>query len=250
MMLWYKAWRETRTRFLLSAFALAGFCLLVVLFQSRLREWLGILPPWRGQTYNQHIYAAIFSGTAKSIFVLLLPFLGLGGLLRERARGSAAFTLALPLSRTRLVGTHAAVGLAQVAVLAFLPALLVPALSPLVGQSYPFAQALCFGTLWFCGGILIFALAVFFSALLSGEYTAPVACFALLFLEAGANAWPPLQPYHTNLLRNMGGLDWVYLDAQQNAVLTSLPWARLALLAVLALGLLLASVAVTRRQDF
>jgi hypothetical protein len=59
------------------------------------------------------------------LFQLMVIFLELGGLFRERAHHTAVFTPALPVSRVQLVAAHAAVGLAEMAVLALLPALLI-----------------------------------------------------------------------------------------------------------------------------
>jgi hypothetical protein len=56
--------------------------------------------------------------------------LALGGLRREHAAGTAAFTLALPVSRMRLGAVRVATGWLQVGALACIPLLIVPALSP------------------------------------------------------------------------------------------------------------------------
>jgi hypothetical protein len=79
---------------------------------------------------------------------MLAPVLGFGGLQRERAHGSASFTLALPVSRLALIAARAAVGLLEILALALLPVILVPALSKFVGEAYPLSQALEFSLLW------------------------------------------------------------------------------------------------------
>ena len=87
---------------------------------------------------------------------MLALLLGVGGLKRERDYGTSGFMLALPVSRFRLVSARAFIGIAEVALLAFLPALLIPALSPLEGQVYPWSQAFQFGLLWAAGGAFLF----------------------------------------------------------------------------------------------
>ena len=245
MMLWYKAWLESRTRFVISAAALASFCLFVVLFQSQIRSQHELPPGLRSVAYSQYIYNFIY-GTAKGLFAMfILPFLGAGGLLRERAYGTAAFTLALPVSRPRLVTARAGVGLLELAVLSLLPAFLVPGLSPLVHQSYPLSQTLHFSALWFGYGTVVFAIAFLLSAALPGEFTAPAACIIVIFVEDPialrfAPSW--------KLLWIMSDVRW---DAQHNLLHSGpTPWMSLVVATLIALGMLVTASLLTRRQDF
>lgn len=242
MMLWYKAWRESRIRFAMIALAVAAVCLYAVLFHDQ---------DLHGRTYNEHIYNLIYSGTAKGVFAFLVIFLGLGGLLRERAHRTAIFTLALPVSRVRLILTQIAVGLAEMAALALLPALLISSLSPLVHQTFPLAEALHFSVLWFGCGTIIFASAFFLSVVFGGEYTAPVACYIALISQALVAQWAPLRPYRLNLLWTMGEFGTMRWDSQHNVLLSSpLPWVRLLIIALIASGLFALSARITQRQDF
>src|SRR5262249_39681944 len=249
MMLWCKAWWESRARFVISAAALAGFCLFTVLFQSQMRAHQGLLPGFRSVTYSDYIYKFIYAGTAKGLFVVfILPFLGAGGVLRERAYGTAHFTLALPVSRWRLVATPGGVGLLELAVLALLPAFLIPSLSPLVHQSYPFAQAVHFSVLWFSCGTIIFATTFILSALVGGEFTAPMACIILLFLQDPvvlhlAPSW--------KIVWIMGEFRGMHWDAQRHLLVSGpLPWVRLLVLMLIAFSLLALAIRVTQRKDF
>ena len=108
-------------------------------------------------------------------------FIGLGGLLRERRRGTAPFTLALPASRTHLILSQMAVGSLEVVAIAALPLLLIPTLSPLVHESYPVSESLHFALLWMAGGLMIFGASFLCSVLLSGDYTAMIVAFLDLF---------------------------------------------------------------------
>jgi hypothetical protein len=99
-MLWYKAWIESRTRFTLIAVALTLFCAGVVLFHGQTEPLLtDALHGLRSSTFSEHVYRLVYSGTAKGRFAILVIFLGLGGLGRERTHGTAIFTLALPVTR-------------------------------------------------------------------------------------------------------------------------------------------------------
>src|SRR5437016_2783429 len=148
-MLWRKAWLESQARFFIGAITLVGLCMLFVVFQTMPRSE-GTL------TYSAYIWRTVYRGYIREIFVLLVLLLGLGGLLIERENGTATFTLALPVSRFRLTGVRAGVGLFQVILLASIPAVLIPALSGFVHQSYPPAQSLYFFSLWtFSGAVLL-----------------------------------------------------------------------------------------------
>jgi ABC-2 type transport system permease protein len=251
-MLWYKAWVESRTRFLLIAVCLTLFCAAVVLFHGQTESVLtDALRGLRSRTFSEHIYELVYSGTAKGMFAILVIFLGQGGLGRERTHGTAIFTLALPSTRLQIVITQMAVGLLELAILSLLPALLIPPLSPLVHQYYPFTQALHFSVLWFCCGSVIFAASFFLSVVLAGEYTAPVACFLIMMLDAGSSGLPAVRAWHLNLMWTMGDFATMHWDPGPNLLLSApLPWARLAVIALLTLCLLAAAVRSTRKQDF
>src|SRR2546429_4472573 len=140
MMLWYKAWRESQTRFLLSVVTIAGLCAAFVVFHVVFHsQGAGISD--RPLTYMEYIWRIVYKGYLRELFVMLALLLGIGGLLRERDHGTAGFTLALPVSRLYVAAARAAVGLLEVAALSLVPALVIPALSPLVGQFYPWPQA-------------------------------------------------------------------------------------------------------------
>lgn len=239
MMLFYKAWRDTRTRFLTGLLALSVFFLFIVLYRP---EMMGALSRLGERAYPEYI-DGLLGSFGKMIFSLLAIFLGLGGLLRERAHRTAVFTLALPVSRAQLLGAHAAVGLAEVAVLALLPAMLIPPLSSLVYHSYPMERALTFSLLWFACGTVIFALSFFLSVVLKGEYTAPIACFVVLALNARLSNWHSIHPSRLNLMRTMGAPSDISLQAG------TFPWTDLSVMLLIALALFAAGARITRRQS-
>src|SRR5206468_5507989 len=77
--------------------------------------------------------------------------------------GAALFTMSLPASRRRLVGVRAAAGLAEFFVLAFVPCLLIPLLSPTVGESYAVGSAIVHGVCAFIAGAVFFGVALLLS---------------------------------------------------------------------------------------
>ena len=250
-MLWYKAWRESRARFAIIAITLIGFCSFVVLFRHRIQADGGpTLSILRSRDFSQYIYKLIYSGTARGIFTLLIIFLGLGGILRERRYRTAIFTLALPLSRRQLLVTQMLVGLSELAALSLIPAALIPLLSLLVHQSYPLAQALHFSTLWFTCGSIVFAAAFLLSVVFEGEYTTPVLCIVALWLQSLAAIWGPLKPYRLNLMWTMGDSTMRWNPQRTFLISGPLPWARLLVIMLIAFAMLVLAARITEKQDF
>jgi ABC-2 type transport system permease protein len=104
MMLFYKAWCESRIRFLMCAAAVALLC--VTLVVRALTQFP--VPQNPNILYTAFVWAIAFAGPVvggNAIgFTYMALLLGLGGLQRERAARTAVFTLGLPLTRSRLVG--------------------------------------------------------------------------------------------------------------------------------------------------
>jgi len=251
-MLWWKAWRESRVRFLLIALMLSSLCAFAVLFEPYIRQHQLPIPlALRKGAYAEYIYNLIFAGTAKGVFAILAIFLGLGGLQRERAHNTVGFTLALPVSRLRVIGIQIAVGMIELATLVLIPTILIPGLSTLMHRSYPLALALHFSVLWFFGGLIIFATSLLLSVTTHGEYTAPVACYLALVIHTFVAAWHPLAPYRLNLLWIMGEFRAMHWDATQSLLQPPpLSWPRMSVMVLVAFVLFTAAVRVTYRQDF
>ena len=252
-MLWYKAWRESRTRFAIAAFTLVGFCLFAVLFRNQNREsGKLVIPVLRSSIFSERIYGLVYGGTAKGAFAILTIFLGLGGLLRERRNRTAIFTLSLPVSRFRLIGTQMVVGLSEIAALSLLPAVLIPSLSKFVYESYPLAEALHFSMLWFACGSIIFAAAFLMSVVLGGEYTAPVVCYIALVLQALILPTTALgRRYRLNLLWTMGEFGRMHWDSQNKFLVSdALSWGRLLIVMLIALCMLVLAYRIANKQDF
>jgi ABC-2 type transport system permease protein len=245
-MLWYKAWRESRLRFIVSVVSLATACLLIVAYQkAELAQAQELV------TYAEYVWVWTYRGGVKNLFILLVPLLGLGGLLRERAYGTVAFTLALPVTRLQLVRTRAAMGLVQMGVLALLPAVLIPTISPLVHQSYPFSQAIRFSLLWIDCGTVLIAMAFLLSSLLGGEFSAMVATYVGLFSYIYVSRSPVLRSYaFIDLWRIMGGYEMPYFRSDSYQLTGSLPWGMLSGIALLSLTTLVLAVYIVQRRDF
>jgi len=201
MMLFYKAWLESRARFLLGLLAIAGLSAVFVLFNHDVRT----VVTDHDMSYGEYIWRGIFKGQLRDIYVILTLLLGLGGLDRERSYGTAVHTLALPVSRWRLIAARGMTGIIETAVLAALPASLVPALSPFIHETYSWQLALQFGALWTVGGILIFAIGFLASVLFAGEYSAAIAAIVVLFGYSITTDLPGVEHYLVDIHDVMNG---------------------------------------------
>jgi ABC-type transport system involved in multi-copper enzyme maturation permease subunit len=176
-MLAYKAWRETRGRFLLSAAALGWFCSVFVLFRP-------VAAAAARRPFADFVIDAIYAGSVRNIYVVLVLALGLGGLTEELAKGSAVFTLALPVTRTQVVVSRAMIGLLEVLTLALVPTMAIVGLSPFVGETFSVLRAGLYSTQWAVTGSVLFAVAFLLSVWVKGAYTSLMAAI----LVAGAYA--------------------------------------------------------------
>ncbi len=249
MMLWYKAWWETRTRFLIGLGTLTALCLIVVAFEGAIRTRMGATTAPLN-TYAGYVHRVIYSSGGRFLFLLFVLVLGLGGLRAEQEQGTACLTLALPVRRWHVVGVRAAVGFCEMMFLALLPVVVIPAVSPLVHQTYPVAQAMQFSLLWIAAYSLLFATTFLVSALLSGPYTSFLVAWVLFVAHAVIASVPRLRPFRLNLQWITSGLGMPYFDAQTALLVGPLPWTRLLVMGTLSLILVALAAGLTERRDF
>lgn len=177
-MLWYKAWLETRSRFL------AGLVLLTIMAAGTVFDYpqvVKLLPLAEtidtssatgrairasadlSREYRGHVWLHWFRQNLAQMGTLFAVLLASGGLLSHTA--GTLFTLSLPVSRTRLLGTRAAMGLAELLVLAIVPSLLIPMLSPAIGQTYSLTGVVIHGVCLFVVAGIFFSLAFLLSTM-------------------------------------------------------------------------------------
>lgn len=253
-MLWYKAWVESRVRFLLAASVTLVACTASVVWHDPLQSFLAARSP-SVDTYISYIYRVWYAGFARTLFMIFAVILGLGGLLRERELGTATFTLALPFSRVRLMLVRATAGLLEVAALAAIPAIVGIAVSPLVHQRYPAAQAVEFALLWSAGGGALFGVAFLASACLAGEYTAFVVAEVVLFGHTVSTqftriAHPATRPYLFTVQEIMSGFHMAYFDSRARLLVGPFPVVPVTMLALVTCALIGCAILSTVREDF
>ena len=171
-MLWYKSWLETRWRFVIGLVLLMLSACGTVLTYPEVLQAAAAGAPGRSERRDRPArrggdgavaqlprLCVVERGSGRTCSRCgrsLRVLLGTGGLLSQASGGGALFTLSLPVSRNRLLGVRAATGLAELLVLAFVPSLLLPVLSPAIGQTYGIGDALVHAACMFIGGHRVF----------------------------------------------------------------------------------------------
>lgn len=255
--LWNKVWLETRWRFI------AGVVLLTMLAGAKVFEWVAtehLLPQVNADLISSNasgfVAAAIrdaidvqsefrgfiwyraFRDNLTGLGIVFAVLLGCGGLVSETSKGSALFTLSLPVSRRELFTARAGVGLAQCFAVAMIPPLTLPILAPAIGQQFGIVDALAHGLCLFVGGALFFSLATYLSTLIADIWRPLVIALAIACAVAIASFAVP----QLNVFGVMNGETYYRTGA--------LPWTGLLASAVVATALLYSASETLERRDF
>src|SRR5437762_2735644 len=109
-MVWYKAWLESRVRFLIAITLVAALFAFDIAQARIVMPQLGLAPT----DFNQFVWRISFT---RGAFICALGTLILcpGGLLRENVLGTALFTLSLPISRRKWLASRTLVALMEAA---------------------------------------------------------------------------------------------------------------------------------------
>ncbi len=237
-MLWYKAWLETRSRFLISLCGMVALSSYYVYNEAQ-----GVKFAHAGWYYRA---LHVGNGLIAAMWVAAIMFLMMGGLLRERAVGTASFTLTLPVSRMRLMRVRILLGLLQAVVLAVVPWAAMFVVSNTFGMRTAISQAVFHVILLAGGGTIFFAVALLVSSLIEGEYTAPAVSFGILFADViafGNKTFKAYSPWNF-----MVGTE--YFDRTSELLVGSIPWLHVlanVLVAALLTGI---SVRAIQRKEF
>ena len=181
-MLWYKAWLDTRWRFVIPLVVLVvnvwGLILEYPPVADLLRS-VQLQPDALAQsgalgrailesvgaerTYRGYIWYQWFRNNLSQLSILFAVLLGSGNLLSGAA--GTLFTLSLPRSRHAWLATRAVLGLGQSLTLALVPSVAVVFLSPLIGQHYALADAMVHAVCVFIVSAMFFGLALLLSTI-------------------------------------------------------------------------------------
>jgi len=255
-MLWYKSWLETRWRFLIGLALLICSTAGVILIHPRLMALMPMadtIDPVGelgqrikesvdlSRTYRGYVWSQLFRQNLTQMGTLFAILLGTGGLFSYSSGGAALFTLSLPASRNRVVGVRAAAGLAEWLVLAFVPSLLIPMLSPAVGEAYGVGDVLAHSLCLFVGGSVFFSLAFLLSTVFPDLWRPMLmACAVAVVLAIAGQAFREISRY--GVFGVMSGEDYFRTGA--------LPWLGLVVSVAATTVMLYASALNVARQDF
>jgi ABC-type transport system involved in multi-copper enzyme maturation permease subunit len=239
MMLWYKAWLETRVRFLVSLFAIVGICAYRVLYLNTLGNW-----PSPDTWY--YVVLQQTHGILATWWVLTVSLLMMGGLLQEVAVGASDFTLAFPVSRARLVMTRFGMGFAQSIALVVIPWAVMFLIDSYVGKGNSIGNAIFHVLLLATGGTVFVAWGLLVSSLVPGAYSATAVNLGVLLTVAMTMGDPPLNEWSP--YRLMTGASWV--NQHTGMIDGPLPWLRLAITIAIAASLTWVAIKAVQRKEF
>ena len=252
-MLWYKSWLETRWRFIigLAIFVLSAGGIVVVYPQvmkllastteldttgplgERVKAGIELARDYRGYVWSQWNRQNLVQ--MATLFAIIL---GSGGPYAQR---SELFTLSLPVSRQRLVGVRALAGLGELLVMVVVSSLMIPIVSPGVGQSYSVGTALIHALCAFVASAAFFSLATLLSTAFSDIWRPLlIACAAAVVLWLADQVLRDLSPYSIFTLMN----GEKYFRSGQ------LPWIGLVVAASLSVAMLYGAGKNIERRDF
>jgi ABC-2 type transport system permease protein len=238
-MLWYKAWLETRARFVLSLLMITALCTYSVYHGDR-----SAMPYTQISYFYFVLHGAHYALTV--LWVIAVTLLMMGGLLREKALGTAAFSLALPVSRARLMGVRIATGLLESLALAVIPWGSMFLTATLTGKANSIAQAGYHLALLMGGGLLFFAVGLLVSSCVEGEYTAPAVSLGVVATISMLLADEPLR--RLSPMAFMNGIE--FYDRHTGQLTGGLPWVHLAVSLLLSAVLVTVSVKLIERREF
>lgn len=231
-MLWYKAWLETRARFLISLAAISAIC------------WLRVFNLIHGSPHAD--YSAYVMHSAHELltvaWLMATILLAMGGLLQERLAGVSSFTLNMPATRTRMAGIRAALCFLESVALIVVPWAIMFATATLTGRPVSFLLVVFYAVRLAAGGAVFAGTALLVASLVEGTYAAPMVSFGILIGCASA----PSSLHSVNPAAFIGGAPDMLPG---NVFSGTIPWAGAAVYLGVAAFLVLASVKVIERRD-
>jgi hypothetical protein len=260
-MLWRKSWWETRLGLLTFMVVLLFFAALRLPWEeASLTQWVSSLqeraPRWSEDSRSLLPLLSSYQGYVWSIWFKLMLLImwtsfaiAMGVTLVAAscpwmAGGSGAaglFTFSLPVSRRRVLLTHAAFVAVELVLVALVPSLMFPIVSRFIGGEIPFGSTVVYALLLSLGGMVFPAFTFLLTAVFNNQWmvlTIGIAVvFAMFFPVRIAEEFPWWNVYHV-----MSGETYFRYG--------KIPW--LGLLASLAVSasMIFAAVRIYERRDF
>jgi ABC-2 type transport system permease protein len=238
-MLWYKAWLETRSRFLIALVGITALCSFTVFHGIQQKM------PYTKVSYY---YIVLHEGHAMLalMWVVAVTLLMMGGLLREKAAGASSFTLALPVGRARLMSVRILMGLIQNLALVTVPWIAMFLIASFTGWKPLMSQVWFHLAVLAGGGLVFFAVALLISSLVEGEYTAPLVSFGIVIAIGIGFGRESLRAY--NPFEFITGEQ--YFDRRTMLLIGPIPWMHIMVSMLLAVLFIAVSIKVIQAREF
>jgi ABC-2 family transporter protein len=254
-MLWKKGWWETRWLFLIG---LAGIFLAYGLafgwgdfdaanWTARLQRGESLSESeWQAlNNYQGRTWALWFKMLLNLVWADIAVVMGASCLmtvcpLMPSRDASGLFVFSLPVSRRKVLMSHAAVGFGEMFLAALLPSLLLPIVARFHGQWFSWSDTLIYTLLMIFGGAVFFWFAFLLTVILGNWVVAfalveaVVFAMFLSFLSLGARPW-------WNILGVMAGESYFFHGR--------IPWLGLLISLVLSVVFMFAAVRIYERRD-
>jgi hypothetical protein len=185
-MLLYKAWIDTRVRFLAG---LAGVAIITAwdLRHPRFNStwsFLGI------HDYGFYLWHSLYDEALQQTWALCAVVLAFGGLIHEKTSGTVSFSLGLPVSRRRWLFTRLAAVLIESIAIGLFAVLVIIVGSAAMHQTVSLSQVLLHTTLMVAAGVFMIAFGNLCYTLFPGNYLSLLYTAILL---GAPYAWIQLQ---------------------------------------------------------
>jgi hypothetical protein len=202
----------------------------------RIREGVALASNYRGYVWSQWMRQAM-----TNLATLFAVLLGAGGLFSRASGDSALYALSMPVSRDRVLGVRAVTGLAELAAMTVIPVILLPLLSPGVGEHYSLVDALVHGACLFVAAATFFSLALLLSTVFTDLWRPLlIACGVAIALSLYEAVLRGQSTY--GIFRVMSGEDYFRTG--------HLPWLGLFASATASGAMLYTATRTLARQDF
>jgi hypothetical protein len=219
-MLFYKAWIETRVRFLAGLIAVSIICIFYMEQHAWLVRWWStdarnLQNPyfyhsgewWGIHEYGYYLWHYLYDNYLQQVWLLFAVVFAFGGLIREKTNETALFSLGLPVSRKGWLFTRLAAALVESIALGLFAVFVVVAGSAVIHQTFSLSQLLLHTALMVAGGVFVIAFANLCYTLFPGNNLSLLLTLVLLGVPY---LW--LQLY-TQRMRYAGRQTWLtYLD--------------------------------------
>ena len=261
-MLWQKGWWETRRGFLLYLSTAITFVTIILYtwgpvdlakwtssLQTRATGWsdnsrqlLPLLSSYHGYVWA-HWFKLAMLGMWPIYAVTIGATFGAGSCAWMGGGTGAAgiFTISLPVSRRRVLLTHAVLVAVEMALIAFASSMMFPLISSMTGARFPFGSAIVHALLLSLGGMVFISLSFLLTVIFNNQgiviAIGLVAVFALFFPAREIEEFPVWNVNHL-----MSGETYFRYG--------QIPWLELLAWIAIAAAILSLAVRIYERRDF